>query len=200
MNGIIRAWRFFKKNFYTAYGKLIIKLNRCSYGHSLQIRGRMRMFILTKITRNQVVIGDNCSINSALYANPIGGDKQCCFTILKGGKITLGNNVAISNSAIVSSAEIKIDDNVCVGAGCKIYDTDFHSVYPQKRLNGNIDINKKSIHICKNVFIGAHSIVLKGVTIGEGAVVGAGSVVTKNIPNYEIWAGNPAKFIRKITE
>ena len=47
-------------------------------------------------------------------------------------------------------------------------------------------------------FIGAHSIILKGVIIGEKSIVGAGSVVTKSIPDGEIWAGNPAKFIRKI--
>ena len=47
-------------------------------------------------------------------------------------------------------------------------------------------------------FIGAHTIVLKGVTIGERSIVGAGSVVTRSIPDYEIWAGNPAKFIKKV--
>ncbi|WP_212635306.1 acyltransferase [Pseudozobellia thermophila] len=47
-------------------------------------------------------------------------------------------------------------------------------------------------------FIGAYSIILKGVTIGENAIVGAGSVVTKSVPDNQIWAGNPAKFIRSI--
>lgn len=46
--------------------------------------------------------------------------------------------------------------------------------------------------------MGAHTIILKGVHIGKGAVIGAGSVVTKNIPENEIWAGNPAKFIKKV--
>ena len=49
-----------------------------------------------------------------------------------------------------------------------------------------------------NVFIGAHCIILKGVSIGENSIIGAGSVVTKNVPANQIWAGNPAKFIRKI--
>ena len=49
-----------------------------------------------------------------------------------------------------------------------------------------------------DVFVGANSIILKGVIIGARVIIGAGSVVTKNIPSDEIWAGNPAKFIRKV--
>jgi acetyltransferase-like isoleucine patch superfamily enzyme len=56
----------------------------------------------------------------------------------------------------------------------------------------------KPVVIRDGAFIGAHTIVLKGVTIGERSVVGAGSVVTKDIPDGEIWAGNPARFIRKL--
>ena len=56
----------------------------------------------------------------------------------------------------------------------------------------------KPIIIEDDVFIGARCLVLKGVTIGRGAMVGAGSVVTKNIPPCEIWAGNPAKYIKSI--
>lgn len=52
--------------------------------------------------------------------------------------------------------------------------------------------------ICDNVFIGAKCIILKGVTIGENSVIGAGSVVTKNVPANQIWAGNPAKFIKNV--
>lgn len=53
------------------------------------------------------------------------------------------------------------------------------------------------VHICQNVFIGANAIICNAVTIGEGAIIGAGSVVTKDVPPHEIWAGNPARFIKK---
>ena len=56
----------------------------------------------------------------------------------------------------------------------------------------------KPVHIKENVFIGAHSIILKGVVIGENSIIGAGSVVTKSIPSNQIWAGNPAKYIRNV--
>ena len=51
-----------------------------------------------------------------------------------------------------------------------------------------------------NVFIGANCIILKGVKIGDRSIIGAGSVVTKNVPSDQIWAGNPAKFIREINQ
>ena len=56
----------------------------------------------------------------------------------------------------------------------------------------------RPVVIRDGAFIGAHSIILKGVTVGEKSVVGAGSVVTRSIPDGEIWAGNPARFIRKL--
>lgn len=55
------------------------------------------------------------------------------------------------------------------------------------------------VHIGKNAFIGAHTIICNSVSIGEHSIIGAGSVVTKDIPPYEIWGGNPAHFIRKRT-
>lgn len=86
-----------------------------------------------------------------------------------------------------------------MGGGVKLYDTDFHSIYYEERMR-KIDpgIKSKPILIKEGAFIGAHSIVLKGVTIGKYSVIGAGSVITKDIPDNEVWAGNPARFIKKL--
>lgn len=86
--------------------------------------------------------------------------------------------------------------------GGKIYDTDFHSLNPQDRYDHARDMESKkkaTVKICDNVLIGAGAIVLKGVTIGENSIIGAGAVVTKDVPANEIWAGNPARFIKKIS-
>ena len=82
-----------------------------------------------------------------------------------------------------------------------IYTSDFHSLNANiRRTKNDIKSRKTSpVKIGNDVFIGAKCIILKGVEIGDRSIIGAGSVVTKNIPNDEIWAGNPARFIRKIS-
>jgi acetyltransferase-like isoleucine patch superfamily enzyme len=105
--------------------------------------------------------------------------------------------------SIVCQKKITIGDNVKIGANTCIYDTDFHSLNSNHRLDSKLDSEntiKKEIFIDDNVFIGAHSTILKGVRIGKNSIVGACSVVTKNIPENEIWAGNPAKFVRTIND
>jgi acetyltransferase-like isoleucine patch superfamily enzyme len=121
----------------------------------------------------------------------------------KGAHLSIGKNVGISSTGIVCHHKITIGDNVRIGGNTVIYDTDFHSLNKTHRLNGKLDkehTKTKPIIIKNNVFIGAHSTILKGVEIGENSIVGACSVVVKNIPDNEIWAGNPAKKIRTITD
>lgn len=145
-------------------------------------------------------IGNNVSINSHLIADPIGGQTKTILCVSDGASLRIGDMVGISNACIFAQEQITIDDEAVIGAGVKIYDTDFHSTIAKFRHNGNTNIPTKPIHIGKRAFIGGHSIILKGVTIGEKAVIAAGSVVTKPIPANEIWGGNPAKFIKKIEQ
>jgi acetyltransferase-like isoleucine patch superfamily enzyme len=147
----------------------------------------------------RIEFGNNININSGFFYNPIGGNKKCYLITKSGAKITIGNGTSFSNTTIYSFKEIEIGDNVFIGGGCEIYDSDFHSLILEERLQKcNPGIKAKPIKIQNGAFIGAYSIILKGVIIGENSIIGAGSVITKNIPPNEIWAGNPVEFIRRI--
>lgn len=146
-------------------------------------------------------IGNNFIMSNNIRGNPIGRVERCILFVGKKGQLTIGNNVGISSTTIVAEHEVNIGDNVKLGGGVCIYDTDFHSLDPKVRMNSKLDNelkNSKSVTINNNVFIGAHSTILKGVNIGENSIIGACSVITKNIPPNEIWAGNPARFIKKL--
>lgn len=150
---------------------------------------------------SSIKIGRDFQINSGKYHNMIGRQQRCYFVVSGDCELIIGDNVGMSSTAIVCQKRITIGNNVRIGGGTVIYDTDFHSLSPEERVSIPEDIRgikTKEVLISDGVFIGAHSIILKGVTIGQNAIVGAGSVVTKSIPENEIWGGNPAKFIRRI--
>ena len=113
------------------------------------------------------------------------------FNVPKDGKhfVYIGNGVTWDSAY---PEEIEIGNYVHVTTGCVLLthhlDTSRKGIYWKK---GHIKIED-------GVFLGAHTVISKSVTIGKGSIVGAGSVVTKNIPSYEIGGGVPAKFIKKI--
>lgn len=114
------------------------------------------------------------------------------------GAITIGENSGLSNTHITARVSVTIGKDVNIGSDCRIYDNDFHSVNYEDRIHGDKNINAAPIIIKDGAFIGTRSIILKGVTICERSIVGAGSVVTKSIPHDEVWAGNPAQFIKRL--
>ena len=119
-----------------------------------------------------------------------------------GARLSIGYHVGMTNTIIQCHKEIVIGDFVNIGAGTMIFDTDFHSLDWEDRATGKDIVNKKckSVVIGNYSFVGASCIILKGVSIGEKSIVGAGSVVASSIPSGEIWAGNPARFNKKIQQ
>lgn len=114
------------------------------------------------------------------------------------GKIIVGKNVLMDDSTYVMAHErIEIGKNVKIAAFCFICD------FNHKFSDGKISVidqgyDTKPVIIEDNVWVGTHSIILPGVTIGRGSVIGAGSVVTKNIPKDSVAVGNPARVVKKI--
>lgn len=154
--------------------------------------------LMTREKNGTLVIGKNFRCNNKIKSNSIGLIQPCVFNIATaGGEIVIGDNVGISGATINATRSIRIGNNVLIGSGCLITDTDSHPIIWHDRIN---NLNEKTANspvvIEENVFIGARSIILKGVTIGRNSVIGAGSVVVKSIPENCIAGGNPAKVIK----
>lgn len=182
------------KIFNNIYNKVELYRKKVNFNKKLIINGRIKI-----CSKGNLTFGSNIRINSGKNYNIIGGDTRTNLIVFNDAELIIGNNTGISNTTIVAKDKIVIGDYVNIGGGCKIYDTDFHSInYDERIMTEDPGIVSKPVYIKDGAFIGAHCIILKGVTIGEKAVVGAGSVVTKDIPPNEVWAGNPAKFIKKI--
>ncbi|WP_101542778.1 acyltransferase [Bacteroides cutis] len=119
------------------------------------------------------------------------GNFRC--KILKWAGVNIGGQSFIGANVIIDTLHPEL---ISIGQGCVITSgtcilSHFYST--QKAI-----FYLGKVHIGKNVFIGMNTIIVKAVTIGDNAVIGAGSIITCDIPSGEIWAGNPAKFIKKV--
>lgn len=180
------------------------------------------------IRKGDVIIGQRCDVSHlkielrGQYAAPavkIGDDNLLSASFVvetSKGKITVGNNTFIGGGFFVCAEEISIGSDVMFSWGCTVIDTDAHSLNWEHRRQDVRDwkrgtdegligkykdwthVASKKIEIKDKAWIGFNVIILKGVTIGEGAVVAAGSVVTKDVAPYTLAGGNPAAFIKHI--
>mgnify|MGYP001809558349 FL=1 len=127
------------------------------------------------IVLKNAVIGKNCNINSHTFIE---------------NDVIIGDNVTVKCGVYLWDG-LRIEDNVFIGPNVTFTNDKYprSKQYPQEF---------QTTYVKKGASIGANVTILGGVTIGENSMIGAGSVVTKNIPDGELWVGNPAKFIRKI--
>lgn len=169
-----------------------LRLWGAKVGRGLRVMGRVRL-------RNggTLAIGDHVQIRSG-YANFVGAHQPMALWVCPGGALTIGDRCRISNTTIVCAASITLLEGTLVGGGSQIYDTDFHQMDAESRLANRGPVASAPVRIGPRAFLGGHVTVLKGVTIGEGAVVGACSVVTRDVPAFEVWAGVPARRIRSL--
>jgi acetyltransferase-like isoleucine patch superfamily enzyme len=125
-------------------------------------------------------------------------------------RVSIADRVLLGGGSVIDCAlSVTLESDVLVSYGCTIADADNHSVFPEYRVNDLLTwmdgrrhdwshTEMAPIRISRGAWIGARSIILKGVTIGAGAVVGMGSVVTKDVPPRTVVVGNPARVIREI--
>jgi serine acetyltransferase len=115
------------------------------------------------------------------------------LAVFEGAELLIGKDSFINGARIAAKTKISIGDNVHIAPEVVIMDSDFHD-----KTNLNNEGASSAITIKNNVWIATRVTILKGVEIGEGAVVAAGSVVTKNVIPYTLVGGVPAKFIKNI--
>lgn len=175
-------------------------MNAVEYAADIHVKGRA---VIHVAKGGKMSLGKSFRMNNGLKYNRIGRQAPCQFIVAEHATLRIGNHVGMSHSSIICRNEIIIGDHVTIGGNVMIYDTDFHALDPELRANPELDqthVVSRPVHIEDYVFIGAHSTILKGVRVGRGAIIGACSVVTRDIPEGEIWAGNPAAFIRKVDQ
>ena len=199
---LFKTWWLYKTNvapyWHTVFAKLLFAMNGVKYGNGFFSRG---IPLINVSLKGEFIAGTHLVISNGPYYSPTGRNRQCEFIIGENATLHIGNHVGISSSAITCHHQITIGDHVMLGGNTAIYDTNFHSIDAEDRKNIVIDkknTRKARVVIEDHVFVGAHSTIMKGVTIGRYSIIGACSVVTKDIPPYQVWAGNPAQFIREI--
>lgn len=147
---------------------------------------------------NVISIGDYFYFSSGDAINPISSNLQGAIYLENRASLKIGNNVGLSSTRMWIHDCVTIGDHVKIGACVLITDTDAHPMDYMARRVSNEGTKSAPIVIEDDVWIGAHSIILKGVTIGARSIIGSGSVVTKNIPADCVAAGNPCKVIKTL--
>ena len=179
---------------YPHINRLILKANGAVFGKNLQIPGKVSWLIRGA----RITIGDNFYLSSGNGVNPIASNLQADVYVEPGAALTIGNNVGMSSTRLWIHESARIGNNVKIGGCVLITDTDAHPMDYMARRSSNEGTKSAPVVIEDDVWIGAHCIILKGVTIGARSVIGAGSLVTKSIPADCVAAGNPCRVIKII--
>ena len=149
-----------------------------------------------RVPESSIVIGENCRFRSAYWSNYIGVNRRCMIsTLKKGARVSIGSGCGLTGTVIGAANNISLGRNVLCGSNVTITDTDWHGIRADQRQN---PAEAQPVCIEDNVWLGLNVVVLKGVTIGENSVIGAGSIVSKSIPENVIAAGQPAVVIREL--
>lgn len=144
----------------------------------------------------KISIGDSFILASNKLSNPIGLFRPCIIeAICSESIVSIGDGFSASGCCIVAERQVFIGNNVGLGANVTIIDTDFHSTDAGLREMGNSG-ESMPVRVGNGVWIGMNAVILKGVDIGDDAVIGACAVVSKSVPPGAVVVGNPARVVR----
>ena len=166
---------------------------------TLKIKGRP---IIQISNLAKVVIGDNVTLNSRNYGYHVNMHSPVkLMADRENAVIKIGNNTRINGACLHAYNRIEVGNNCLIAANVQIFDANGHEISFENPVNRiNTSSNGKPIIIEDNVWIGLNAIVLPGVRIGQGAVIGANTIVDKDVPPMVVFAGNPGKVVRKANQ
>lgn len=170
--------------------RVYARLRRATLADDVEFRGKP---LIRCVKGAELRFETGVRVNSTIASNPImmrARSTFCC--VAPGARIIIGRDCGMSSISITAAKEVIIGEGTLLGADCLITDTDFHIPVGNHRWGNDVLASASSIRIGKGCFIGARSIILKGVSIGDGAVVAAGAIVTRDVPPRHLASGNPA--------
>lgn len=179
----------------TLCSRFSLMVQGCPVGKGLKTSGPC--YFKSKLP-GSIRLGQRVSLLAGHRSNRVGLTNPVLLETYGEGRIEIGD--FSGGSAVVMSArsEIVLGNHVKLGGNVRIYDHDFHSLDAviRRTREDYKNIKSRPVRIGDDVFIGVNAMILKGVTIGDRAIIAAGSVVTKDVPADEIWGGNPARCLR----
>lgn len=179
----------FQVKFWNVVNAVSARYWRISLKGGYRFMGRTHWY---NMPDSKMEIARGCVFNSSHKSNLIGVYSPCMFsTIKRGAEVKIGTNCGFSGTVIAAAKSITLGNNVRCGANTLITDTDWHADDTRTSADAEIVIGD-------NVWLGYGVKVLKGVHIGDNSLIGAGAIVTHDIPANVIAAGNPCKVIRNL--
>jgi acetyltransferase-like isoleucine patch superfamily enzyme len=171
--------------FWTVIARAELKRKHVRYGKRLVAHEKPHI-----VNKGRIVIGNHTTLALRVVIH----------TECTNAEITIGDNCLLRGCEVYARKKVTIGNACIIAPEVTIFDSDGHSSSIDQMKRHTLNSQIKPIHIGNNVWVCARSIVLKGVTIGDNSIIGAGSIVTKDVEPNSLYAGNPAKFIRKLTD
>lgn len=208
LRSVIVSFKYSKLPYYKRFIKrpirvplsTVLKINKTAqfiverYAHIGYFTSRFGDLTLNEYNKTLIQLSNK---SKAIFKDSSQIGNGCHLILGENAKFSIGENSFISvNSRITCSKEIIIGDDCAISWNVQIMDTDIHNIVT----NGEKNSETKSVRIGNHVWIGTQAIILKGVTIGDGAIVSAGAIVTKDVQSKCLVGGNPAKIIRENVE